>query len=105
MRSLVELFASLWTVAYQTLSKGFSRQKYWSGLPFPPLGNLPHTGMEPSSPALADGFLTTEPPRKPAEVGTDGCSPSLLSISCTAWYKGSYQFYGLFKLLPIYLHV
>ena len=47
MRSLVELFASLWTVAYQTLSKGFSRQKYWSGLPFPPLGNLPHPRMEP----------------------------------------------------------
>ena len=60
MRSLVELFASLWTVAYQTLSKGFSRQKYWSGLPFPPLGNPPPKDgtASPASPALADGFFT-----------------------------------------------
>ena len=49
------------------------------GLPFPPLGDLPHPGVEPESPVLTDGFLTTEPPRKPAEVGADGCSPSLLS--------------------------
>ena len=40
---------------------GFSRQEYWSGLPFPPPGDLP----EPASPALAGGFFTTEPPGKP----------------------------------------
>ena len=41
---------------------GFSRQEYWSGLPFPPLGNLPDPGIEPTSPespTLAGGFFTT----------------------------------------------
>ena len=49
------------------LSMGFSRQEYWSGLPFPPPGDLPIPGMEPGSPAslaLAGGFFTTEPPGK-----------------------------------------
>ena len=47
---------------------GFSRQEYWSGLPFPPLGNLPDPGMEPespASPAIAGIFFTTAPPGKP----------------------------------------
>ena len=43
---------------------GFSRQEYWSGLPFPSLGGLPDPGMEPVSPALAGVFFTTEPPGK-----------------------------------------
>ena len=48
----VRLFAILWTVAYQApLSMGFSRQEYWSGLPFPSPGNLPDPGIEPRSPA------------------------------------------------------
>ena len=55
-----------WTVAHQApLSMGFSRQEYWSGLPFPPPGNLPDPGNEPISPefpALAGRFFTTEPP-------------------------------------------
>ena len=37
----------------------FSRQEYWSGLPFPPPGNLPDSGMESASPASAGGFFTT----------------------------------------------
>ena len=41
------------------LAMGFSRQEYWSGLPFPSLGNLPNPGIEPASPALAGGFFTT----------------------------------------------
>ena len=45
--------ATLWTVAHQApLSMGFSREEYWSGLPFPSLGDLPGPGMEPRSPAL-----------------------------------------------------
>ena len=52
-----------WTVARQApLSMGFSRQEYWSGLPFPPPGNLPDPGIEPRSlisPTLAGGFFTT----------------------------------------------
>ena len=41
------------------------RQKLWSGLPFLSPGNLTYPGMEPTSPALAGGFFTTEPPEKP----------------------------------------
>ena len=41
---------------------GFPRQEYWSGLPFPSPQGLPKPGIEPLSPALAEGFLTTEPP-------------------------------------------
>ena len=44
---------------------GFPRQEYWSGWPFPSPGDLPDPGMEPSPPALAGGFFTTEPPGKP----------------------------------------
>ena len=59
-------FVIPWTVAHQApLSKGSSRQEYWSGLPFPPPGDLPDPGIEPTFPALAGGFLTTEPPGKP----------------------------------------
>ena len=59
------LFPTLWTVACQaSLSVGFSRQKYWSGLPCPPPGDLPNPGIKPASPdllALAGEFFTTEP--------------------------------------------
>ena len=44
---------------------GFPRQEYWSGLPFPSLGDLPGPEIEPASPALADEFFTWEPLRKP----------------------------------------
>ena len=64
--SHVRLFATPWTVARQVpLSMGFSRQEYWNGLPFPPPEDLPNPGTEPSSPALAGGFFTAEPPGKP----------------------------------------
>ena len=61
-----------WTVALQvSLSMGFSRQEYWSGVPYAPEGDLPDPGIEPvflMSPALAGGFFTTNttweaPPR------------------------------------------
>ena len=42
-------------------SVAFSRQEYWSGLPFPFPGDLPHPGVKPMSPALAGGFFATEP--------------------------------------------
>ena len=66
--SPVWLFVTSWTVAYQApLSMGFPRQEYWSGLPFPPSGDLLNLGIELTSPAslaLAGGFFTTEPPKK-----------------------------------------
>ena len=56
--SRVRLFATLWTVAHQApLSMVFSRQEYWSGLPFPPAGDLPYPGIEPASPALQADIL------------------------------------------------
>ena len=59
------VFATLWIVARQaSLSMGFFRQEYWSGLPFPSPWNLPNPGTEPGSPALAGGFFITELPGK-----------------------------------------
>ena len=49
--SCVQLFGTPWTIAHQApLSMGFSRQEYWSGLPFPSPGDLPNSGIEPTSP-------------------------------------------------------
>ena len=63
--SRVRLFATPWTVAHQaTPSMGFSRQEYWSGLPFPSPGDLPDPGIEPRSPALQADALISEPPAK-----------------------------------------
>ena len=64
--SHVWLFATLWTVAYQSPpSMGFSRQEYWSGLLFPSPGDLPNSGIEPRSPALQADTLPSELPGKP----------------------------------------
>ena len=61
--SRVRLLVTRWTVAHQAaLSVGFSRQEYWSRLPFPSPGDLPDPGMEPRSPALRADTLTSEPP-------------------------------------------
>ena len=69
-RSVVSDSAIPRTVAHQApLSMGFSRQEYWSGLPFPTPGDLPDPGLEPASsesPALAGRFFTTAPLGKPA---------------------------------------
>ena len=62
--SCVRLFATLWTVAHQAPpSMGFSRQEYWSDLPFPSLGYLPDPGIERRSPTLQADALTSEPPK------------------------------------------
>ena len=64
MKSLsrVQLFVTLWTVTYwASPSMGFSKQEYWSGLPFPSPGDLPDPGIEPRSPALEADVLTSEP--------------------------------------------
>ena len=57
--------ATPWTVACQVpLSMGFSRQEYWSGLPFPSPGDLPNPGTEPGPPALQADSLPIELPGK-----------------------------------------
>ena len=75
MLSRVRLFVTPWTVAHQApWSRGFSRQEYWSGLPFPTPGDLLNTGVKPeslSSPALARGFFTTN---TTWESESKGCS-------------------------------
>ena len=64
--SHIRLCATLWTVVRQALLfMGFSRQEYWSGLPFPPPGDFPNPGMEPvplMSPALVGKFFSTNTP-------------------------------------------
>ena len=57
--SHIRLFATPWTIACQApLPRGFSRQEYWSELPFSTLGDLPLSGIEPTAPALAGRFFT-----------------------------------------------
>ena len=59
--SHVQLFVTLWIVAHEAPpSMGFSRQEYWSGLPFPSAGDLPDPGIKPRSPALQAEALTSE---------------------------------------------
>ena len=70
--SCIQLFVTLWTATCQaSLSVGFSRQEYWSGLPCPPPGVLSHPGIKPASPlspTLADIFFTTAPPGRPLRI-------------------------------------
>ena len=67
-----------WTIVFQaSLSIGFSRQEYRSGLPFPSPGDLPNPGIKPRSPALQAYSLLSEPPGKPknTRVGSLSLSP------------------------------
>ena len=60
--SRVRLFATPWTIAYQAPpAMEFSRQEYWSGLPFPSPGDFPNPGIEPGSPVFQADTLTSEP--------------------------------------------
>ena len=64
--SRVQLLATPWTVVHQAPpSMEFSRQEYWSGLPFPSPGDLPDPGIKPGSPALQADALPSEPPGNP----------------------------------------
>ena len=77
--SRVRLFAILWSTAHQApLSMGFSRQEYCSGLPFPPPGDLPDSGIEPQSPVSQADSLLAEPPEKTPKQPTASKSKELL---------------------------
>ena len=66
-------FVTPWTVAYQaSLSMEFSRQEYWSGLPFPSPGDLPNLGIQPGSPALQADSFPSQPSGKPGRGGGGG---------------------------------
>ena len=69
--SPVRLFVTVWTVAHQApVSMEFSRQEYWSGLPFPSPGDLPDPAIKPMTLALQAGSLPSEPPGKPKDIVT-----------------------------------
>ena len=94
--SHVALFVTLWTVACQSpLSMGFSRQEYWSGLPFPSSGDLPNPGTEPWSHTLqADSFLS-EPLVKPI------CMYVCMYV-CTYICICTNNFFRLFSIMHYY---
>ena len=74
----VQVFATPRAAAHQApRSMEFFRQEYWSGFPFPPPGDLPNSGTESTSPALAGGFFTTEPPKNPPASVEVGSIPEL----------------------------
>ena len=65
LKVMADFFATPWTIAHQApQSMEFSRQEYWSRLPFPFPGDLPDLRTEPMSPAWTGEFFTTEPPGK-----------------------------------------
>ena len=79
--SCVQLFGTPWTVAYQAPpSMGFSRQEYWSGLPFPSPGDLSNPGIEPRSPAWQADTLTSDPPGKPNIIPTQFFLPDCYEL-------------------------
>ena len=85
----VWLFATPWTVALQApLSVGFSREEYWSGVPFPSPGDLPNPGTEPASltsPALAGRFFTTSTTWEGLAVSQDCPMSPPLGIHTPVW--------------------
>ena len=75
--------ATPWTVACQApLSTGFSRQEWWSGLPFPTPGDLPDPGIKPGSPALQAVSLLSEPSQVRTPFNSTGDSLKRESQSC-----------------------
>ena len=110
------LFATPWTVAHQPpLSMEFSRQEYWCGLPFPPPGDLPNPGTEPTSlasPAVEGGFFTTAPLGKPL-VSWPGLEPGTLAVIAPSpnhwttrefpqYYMFHYRYYAVQRISRIY---
>ena len=89
--SRLRLSATPWTVAYQAPpSTGFSRQEYWSGLPFPFPVDLPHPEMEFGSLTLQMDSLPSKPPGKPLEISSKHlmlCYPLLFLPSISASIK------------------
>ena len=93
--SCVQLFVTPWTEAYQApRSMGFSRQEYWSGLPFPSPGDLPNPGIEPSSPALQTDALLSEPLEKPVAESEEELRSLLVKVkeeSEKSWLKAQHS--------------
>ena len=71
------------------LSMDFSRQEYWSGLPFLSAGDLPDPGVKPVSPALAGRFFTTEPPGKPLALSKSSDNCTIAGSVCNHYSSAS----------------
>ena len=85
---------TLWTIGRQApLSMGFSRQEYWSGLPWPPPGRIPNPGIEPTSPASSALQVDSLPAESESEV-THSCPTLFDPIDCSlpgSSVHGSFQ--------------
>ena len=89
MKSLsrVQLFVTPWTIAFQAPpSMEFSRQEYWSWLPFPYPGTLPNPGIEPRSPTLQADALPSEPPGNHYFFSIASSKCHLMCITLYRWY-------------------
>ena len=91
------LFVTLWTVVRQApLSMGFSRQEYWSGLPFPSPGEeegcLPDPRIKPGSPELQADVLLSEPPGKPSQISLTSRTP-FCKVVAIVWPLSHVQFF------------
>ena len=85
--SHVQPSSTLWTEACQApLPMGFSRQEYWSGLPFPSPRDIPNPGIKPRSPALQAESLASEPPGKPTH--------SKATSKCLGMFYSNISFHG-----------
>ena len=77
---------------------GFSRQEYWSGLPFPSPGDLPNPGIEPEPPALEADAVTSEPPGKPTPTQTQELhSPC---FSPRSWTQAAWKTFQRLLVFP-----
>ena len=86
--SHVQLFDTPWTVAYQASQPmEFSRQEYWSRLPFPSPGDLPNPGIEPRSSTLQANSLQSEPPGKPPQISISFINSKLKIFSLSQKYN------------------
>ena len=107
----VQFFATPWTITCQVpLSMGFSRQEYWSGLPYPPPGDFPNLRKEPRSPTLQVDSLPSEPPGKPKNTGVGSLSFSRGSSQPRNWIKvsciagGFFTNWVIWEVLPVLKH-
>ena len=100
--SCVWLLVTPWTVAYQAPpSMEFSRQEYWSGLPFPSPEDLPDPGIKPMSPTWAEGFFTTKPPWKPSKE--QAYFNFMAAVTVSSDFGVQENCLSLFPFFPIYL--
>ena len=79
---------------------GFSKQEYWSGLPFPSPGDLPDPGIEPGPPALEADALTSEPPGKPQKAQRRHQRTLMAVIAIAVGLSASFCAHGQNKGLP-----